>query len=74
MRLCIVNTDISITLVYSLFILHSADLEIPGPAEAVPYTPPSADDVAKAKQKKPRKPVPKATEANTARYVPKTMI
>lgn len=28
----------------SLFVLLSADLEIPGPAKAVPYTPPSADD------------------------------
>jgi hypothetical protein len=74
MWLCIVNAYI-ITLVYSLFILLSADLEIPGPAEAVPYTPPSADDVAKAKLKKPaRKPVPKPSEANTARYVPKIVI
>ena len=72
MRLCIVVTYIS-TLAYSLFVLLSADLEIPGPAEAVPYIPPSADDVAKAKQKKPaRRPVPKPTEANTARYVPKS--
>jgi hypothetical protein len=56
--------------IYSLFVILSANLEIPGPAEAVPYTPPSAEDVAKAKQKKPaRKPVPKPTDANTARYV-----